>query len=622
MKNPSLARVVFQWDRENRYPRTAIRCTIGVAILVIAAAVAGHPAWGILSGLGALYAGFASFGGVQPARVRRMLATTLSAAAITLLGSYVSPSTIATVAAVSIVGFLLAIVSTKNVDSSTVAVLATGVLVVLSGLPQLATEPWGNAGLVLAGGLLQTALQTIVGPAWPYLIERRATADAFRSLGRFMVALLESDDEFLIPDAQPFQNARDRLDESIHYGLGGPVGPLRHALRAAETMRASLVGFARAFRAVEDRAWAEALARSLVRAFADVGKCVEQGEYQIDIRPTLKEPVNPGEAERALLYWAGMLRRAFEDLATPPTAEEAKQKTDSGKRPGLRQQVTDFFAWLIDSRSVRRLAIGHGLRYALALGIATAVYRLEGMEHGYWFPLTIAIVLRPDYATTLTRGLARLVGTVLGVLVATILVALLHLASPGMIAIMLVAAGFSFFWFRISYLAYSFALTLYVVFSLSASGAHEGSVGLARIEATGLGIAVTLLAAWIWPIWQSKNVSGVLREAFQAQLDYIDAIRTLFETGDHEAADRARHRGRTLRIEAERIVHAAWLEPTWSHRGRLTTAREDLAKLDENAAVLLSVHAEALNQADENARETLRRAEQVAGEMRDRLVAV
>jgi len=618
----SLTKIVFRWERERWQPQAALLCAAGVAILVVGAVLLGHPEWGILGGLGGLYTGMASYGGVQPARIRRMLAVAFSTASITLLGSVVSPSIFATVATVMVVSFLLAALSTKSQDASTVAVQATGVLIVLSGLPELAREPWGNAGLVLAGGLVQTLLQSLVGPAQPYYAERRATADAFRSLSTFLDGLTGGDAGSLIPDAQPFQNARDRLEESIRYGLAEKTATLRHVVKAAETMRATLVGFARTYLALEDRAWANQVARSFSGAFLAVGDSIEHGRYHLHIRPIWPGRTDLEDGEKEFEYWAELLAAAFEDLCAPPSESDAVQDSESSKPPGFRQRTRDFFAWILDSRAVRRLAVGHGLRYAITLGLATAFYRIEGIAHGYWFPLTIAIVLRPDYATTLTRGVARMIGTVAGVVFSTLILMTLHLSAPEMIGIMLIATWLAFVCFQVSYLAYSFALTLFVVFSLAAVGAHGDAVGIARLEATGLGIGTTLLAAWIWPIWQSANVNGVLKEAFQAQVDYVDAVRAMFETGNHELADRMRYRGRTLRIEAERIVLAATLEPRWSHRGRLKSAKEDLAKLDESAAVLLSIHAEASDGKERDkskALERLVRAGGVSVAMRDRL---
>ncbi len=105
MKNPSLARGGLPMGpRTTGTSRTAIRCTYRRRhpLFNRVRAVAGHLAWGILSGLGALYAGFASFGGVQPARVRRIWPTWRSSAAAITPGQYVSPSIPATVAAVAV----------------------------------------------------------------------------------------------------------------------------------------------------------------------------------------------------------------------------------------------------------------------------------------------------------------------------------------------------------------------------------------------------------------------------------------------------------------------------------------------------------------------------------------
>ena len=39
----------------------------------------------------------------------------------------------------------------------------------------------------------------------------------------------------------------------------------------------------------------------------------------------------------------------------------------------------------------------HALRFGAAMAIGVAIYRLAGFDdHGYWVPLTILFVLKPD----------------------------------------------------------------------------------------------------------------------------------------------------------------------------------------------------------------------------------
>ena len=44
------------------------------------------------------------------------------------------------------------------------------------------------------------------------------------------------------------------------------------------------------------------------------------------------------------------------------------------------------------------------------------------VHHGYWIPMTTAIVLKPDFAGTFSFGLLRVIGTLLGLALATALV--------------------------------------------------------------------------------------------------------------------------------------------------------------------------------------------------------
>ena len=60
----------------------------------------------------------------------------------------------------------------------------------------------------------------------------------------------------------------------------------------------------------------------------------------------------------------------------------------------------------------------HAVRLALAVAVAHVVAAAVGLDRGYWVAMTAVIVLRPDYSSTLQRGLGRVVGTLAGVLIA------------------------------------------------------------------------------------------------------------------------------------------------------------------------------------------------------------
>ena len=57
----------------------------------------------------------------------------------------------------------------------------------------------------------------------------------------------------------------------------------------------------------------------------------------------------------------------------------------------------------------------HAIRFGAALAVGVAIYRVFGMhDHGYWIPLTILFVLRPERDETDRRLVLRAVGTLLG----------------------------------------------------------------------------------------------------------------------------------------------------------------------------------------------------------------
>src|SRR6202011_5053509 len=71
-------------------------------------------------------------------------------------------------------------------------------------------------------------------------------------------------------------------------------------------------------------------------------------------------------------------------------------------------------------------------RHAVRLAVLVALGDILGTEvswrRTYWLPMTIALVLKPEFTATFTRGLLRIAGTILGLLLAT---AMFHFLPTG-----------------------------------------------------------------------------------------------------------------------------------------------------------------------------------------------
>jgi uncharacterized membrane protein YccC len=129
-------------------------------------------------------------------------------------------------------------------------------------------------------------------------------------------------------------------------------------------------------------------------------------------------------------------------------------------------------------------------------------------------------VLRPDFATTFTRGAARLFGTLAGAIVAALLVALLHPAAGANLVLALAFASLGYVVFNLNYAIFTTAVTGWVVFLLAYGGLPEQTALVDRIEASLVGGALALAAYAFWPTWEREIVPVRIAELIEAQRRY------------------------------------------------------------------------------------------------------
>ena len=180
---------------------------------------------------------------------------------------------------------------------------------------------------------------------------------------------------------------------------------------------------------------------------------------------------------------------------------------------------------LADARGVVRanLTLDSAVcRHAVRLGVATAVgvgiYRLFDIEHGYWIPLTVLFVLRPDFGSTFSRGGLRAAGTILGILLAGATTwAIGEDDTLALIPIAVFCWGALAFLFA-NYAVFTTSITALVVLMVDLAGEPAVDAMGERLVASAIGIVIALVVFVVWPTWTRERMAAAVGQ-------YVDALR-------------------------------------------------------------------------------------------------
>jgi uncharacterized membrane protein YccC len=442
-----------------------------------------------------------------------------------------------------------------SANAGLIAAAASALLVVLPP-----TEPtWSGtvtaSALAVAGGLVQAALVAI----WPrrrWQVQRDGLARAYRSLAADARRLAEDptgtvDQEpllwlreaFTLTDAQ----ARRRpLAYRAWYGLPERISVTVTAIAGKST--GGDVG-SRVLAAASDVLTAVAEPdRALRRAAGDAMSRFE------DVAANVEGP------ERALVHrLSDQLREAvtlrFGD-ASPQAADltQLRRRGLPGRLGSVVSSVRGHFTW---SSPVLR----HAVRLASATGIAVAVVRFAEVPHGYWIPLTVVMVLRPETAHTYTRCVGRVAGNVAGILVASAVIVVLHPAGATAMVLAVLFLGVSYAVAGFGYLALSAALAAAIVFLVDVGGS-SGSAALGdRLLATVIGGGIAVLAHVVLPDDALVRLRQRAGELLKTETDYAATVIKAFVhrlDDPAEALSLAWERAFRARAAFEAAAGATW----------------------------------------------------------------
>lgn len=146
----------------------------------------------------------------------------------------------------------------------------------------------------------------------------------------------------------------------------------------------------------------------------------------------------------------------------------------------------------------------HALRGAICIGAALLASRAAHLVHQYWAPMTAMIVLKPGLRDTALRGVERIGGTILGIVIATGII--LATGSPMLRVIAAtVFATCAFGLQQARYAVLATAITATVVLMIAVAGSDLLGVDGDRLTATLIGGLVALGGAAIAPRRQVRE---------------------------------------------------------------------------------------------------------------------
>jgi uncharacterized membrane protein YccC len=246
----------------------------------------------------------------------------------------------------------------------------------------------------------------------------------------------------------------------------------------------------------------------------------------------------------------GQLRAAVDLSRNATPAGEAEFEKREALQP-LWTRFTSRIATLGANLNFSSVAFRHAIRLAVCLALGNALGRMLHPNRAYWIPMTIVLVLKPEFAVTVSRGVLRIIGTLVGLLLATGLFHFLPIHTAAEIVLIAIFV-FVIRWIGpANYGIFAVAISALIVLLISITGLAPSEVIAARGVNTIIGGAFALTAYAIWPTWERNR----LPDLFAALLDaYRNSFRSISRKLMNPASASRRERERTR--QASRLARS------------------------------------------------------------------
>ena len=299
----------------------------------------------------------------------------------------------------------------------------------------------------------------------------------------------------------------------------------------------------------------------LLKEVDEAAEALRQSEERPDHSPLQKTHLSEARVQMDAL--AGQLRAALDLARSTTPAGEAAFAAHEVRAP-WHLRLSGWLATLRANLSLDSSACRHAIRLTLCIVLGEIIARTFFFPRSYWLPMTVALVLKPDFGSTFSRGVLRLAGTYAGLVLATVLfrivspAASVHVLWIGIMAFILRSLG------RANYGILVTGISALIVFLFSLNGVQPKDVIAARALNTTIGGALALIIYFVWPTREQTQVPQALAKMLDAYRLYFRALSSSYVDGrsvDPNDLDRLRVNGRRARSNVETSVDRLSAEP-------------------------------------------------------------
>ena len=590
-------------------PWIALRNTVGVAVPLILGLHYGQVSAGLVAATGALNVSFSDGKDPYQQRARRMLLASLFCGFAVIVGASTGRNPIAATLVAAACAFAAGMAVALGTTPADIGTVSLVVVVVFAAQPMTLEKALLSGLIAFAGGLFQTSLSVASWLHRRYEPERRALGTLYAGLQQMIESHVDAS-EAPPATSQSSEASKALATLSRDYSFEGER--YRSLLNQAERARLSILALKRLRARMRREALpdaAEVLDHALdsaARVCADVGRLLQRRVVSIHVGGALDELVAgsnaiPGgsqpaasalarDARSQLAALAGQLRSAVSLASSSIGAGQRAFERQEARKPWT-LRLTSSFAILRANLSLDSPAFRHALRLASCIAIGVAVGRGLGLLRPYWIPMTIAIVLKPDFSTTFSRGVLRLAGTYVGLLVAT---GLFHLMSPPVAMQIALLALFTFLcrcFGPANYGLLTAAVSALVVLLIALTGVAPQQVIAARAWNTTFGGLLALLAYIVWPTWERTQLPEAMAAMLDAYRLYFQALTSACPRPKNADLATLRLDARLARSNMEASVERYRAEPGASPE-QLDRLMSMLASSHRFAHAIMSLEAE------------------------------